>query len=1185
MATTWKAPTWRMPNDKNQNKFENYSLDFDGINSSINCGIPTFLNGKSTVSVSLWVKFTDTSTASYTDLLSIGDVSYGDLFLRMNPAGSARRIEFGIKNSFARATSVHFSDIASNTWIHLMGCIDINRNDGTDTAIFLNGVQIFAQDTNATISNPVTENLFLGKEGPWNPLEGSLSEVAIWDTDQRANVSSLYNSGSPINPMTLKPAPIANYLLGGNASTGGDATNTLSVPNVAVPDASVFDFDGSDDFVSTNFNVDNYTNLTYSVWVNPTSLNQRGGLASLSSVNNFVTAFWDGSGGKFYVYIGNVLSQITGIWSGSKFGTLGQEKWLHIAVVYDGSGATDADRLKVYADGDYVAFNILGSIPTSIPSGGGDLIIGKWTTSEYDGKMSNVMLFDSSLPATGTDSVETLYNNGVPLTTAIATDNLKAWYKLDQSANWEADTAGNWQIPDAVSSYPQSFDFIPTDDRISINELQFTGEFSLSMWINPKAIIGSNTFILGRWDNNFDNDIKLSLSNNTPVITLRIGGGGVVFYGYTTSSTIPLNEWSHLSIIRNSSNDINCYLNGVQFSTTTGSSTNTLTLDSIGRVINTSYGWDGRLSNIAMWDTALTPSQLYNNGVPLTTAIASDNLKAWYKLDNTELFDGTNWEVENQAYPAGYESALDFPGTTSDKITLNTFSIDTTQPYTISAWVNLDSTANQTIISGNASGGTNDFTVPFGIRSVSGSFAAIVSYQENSSSIYRQGSNIAKNELTNGWHHVMLVKDGVDCTFYYDGQPNGTSSFSTTPPATINLTTIGKGFNNFMLNGRLSNLAIWQSDQSININNIYNNGTPQNSYTETPISLWKLNNTTTGIQDSVGSNNGTISGNVTKVNTFVSTEAGVSSGMTEQNLVNNNVSALNGESSGMDTSNLVTSTLTRQVPYNSYSLNFDSVSSDYIDLGTGTDFNFTGPFTLSVWAKKTGTGSGSLPTLFNSPKNSSNQGGYILCEVSNIWRFYVFDSGTSNWKVSQADNTIVNNTWYNITAIYDGSIIKLYVNGVLQADTETVTSVQYTGVNQNAFIGEYANSYFNGVISNVSLFNQGFTSTEVLKLYNSGVPSNLSSFNPSPIAWWSLGSDSYYNGTSWICPDLIGNNNGTSNNMDDDALIGDAPNSTANGTSTNMTIDANLTGSAPNSSNNSFSVNMSFDDRETNVPS
>jgi hypothetical protein len=34
MATEWISPTWRMPNDKNQSKFENYSLSFPGINTN-----------------------------------------------------------------------------------------------------------------------------------------------------------------------------------------------------------------------------------------------------------------------------------------------------------------------------------------------------------------------------------------------------------------------------------------------------------------------------------------------------------------------------------------------------------------------------------------------------------------------------------------------------------------------------------------------------------------------------------------------------------------------------------------------------------------------------------------------------------------------------------------------------------------------------------------------------------------------------------------------------------------------------------------------------------------------------------------------------------------------------------------------------------------------------------------------
>ncbi len=155
--------------------------------------------------------------------------------------------------------------------------------------------------------------------------------------------------------------------------------------------------------------------------------------------------------------------------------------------------------------------------------------------------------------------------------------------------------------------------------------------------------------------------------------------------------------------------------------------------------------------------------------------------------------------------------------------------------------------------------------------------------------------------------------------------------------------------------------------------------------------------------------------------------------------------------------------------------------------------------------------------------------------------------------------------------------MKIYVNGQLDNSKSLSQSIP-TGTD-NLTIGGVSGGGTSGLISNVSIFDKELTSTEVMKLYNSGVPSDLSSFNLSPIAWWSLGSDSYCNGTSYICPDLINTNNGTSSGMDANALIGDAPNSTANGTSTNMTIDANLTGNAPNSSNNSFSVNMDYRDR------
>ena len=86
-----------------------------------------------------------------------------------------------------------------------------------------------------------------------------------------------------------------------------------------------------------------------------------------------------------------------------------------------------------------------------------------------------------------------------------------------------------------------------------------------------------------------------------------------------------------------------------------------------GNLFGGDAGEDGFMSNIQVWDTTLTYgsissigdvatgqiAELYNNGSPLTTAIASSNLKGWWKLDNTDKWNSTvsNWSIYNNKYP------------------------------------------------------------------------------------------------------------------------------------------------------------------------------------------------------------------------------------------------------------------------------------------------------------------------------------------------------------------------------------------------------------------------------------------------------------------------------------------------------------------------------------------------------
>jgi hypothetical protein len=960
-----------MPENSNQSKFENYSLDFDGTNSSINCGIPTYLNGKRTASISLWVKFTDSSTASYTDLVSVGDVSSGDLYLRINPSGSLRRIEFGITNSFARATSADFSDIASNTWIHLMGCVDQDRNDGTDTVIFLNGTQIFATNTNSTISNPVTENLFLGLQGPWNPLEGNLDQVAIWNTDQRANVPALFNEGTPVNPMSIAPPPSAYYDLGGS-STGSadDPANTLTVPNSSVPSATVFDFVSADGdrFVIPGLRGTGPVNgingaLTTSIWVNTTA-------------------------GLIYEYAFN-------------------RDWV---------GGTNRDW-NLRKDNFY--------------GGGGRMIFSVFNTS-------NVLL-----------------------------------------------------------------------------EVRLTGS------TDPQG---------------------------DPLITMNDG------------------KWHHIVGVYDGTETIELYTDGILQGTNTSAghgAINTTARTAIGGVNNSTTistgggSWNGDLSNAQIWDTNLSSAEvvtLYNNGVPLLTGTQPEtaNLKGWWKMNvDTSAWDGTDWTISNSS--ANYPNSLQFNGTSSY---IDTSSFTTSgDDVTISLWLNAINIAASTpsttaaLVYGNASNFIYYNVNEVIYARINGTDAILVANSGGVPQIFGTGN----------WHHLAVVKSGSTVTWYIDGNPYTNLGSGTTGGFTMNYIGAAGGSSIYFLNGQLSNVAIFESalDASA-ITTLYNGGQPEAAISSSPLSWWKLDNLSTGIQDSgSASNNGT---------NYGATISGIA------------VSESNGISFGMNTANLVNSDLTRSIPYSSYSMEFDSATDDYINVGTDSSLNvFDGDFSISIWFNHTNAaGSANAFLEFGA---FTNRAAMTLGFTSNTGVGFAFGNPSVIPWYYNAGSGFNDGNWHNMVATRTGTTYKIFVDGVdLSYTTGTFNSA---GVNR---IGttDY-NTFYNGKLSNVAVFGSTLTEDQVLTIYNGGVPNNISSL--SPVSWWSLAGDSYFNGNDWICPDLgSASNNGTSDNMGGEELVGDGPGSTANGIATSMDIPANLKGDAPNSSKNAFSINMTAIDRVEDVP-
>jgi len=1270
MGTNYIAPTWRMPENTNKDKLSNYSIDTDGTGVGINCGSMADLFGTASVtyntSYSIWIKpeFNYNDTAYQTFFGNYTSGSAGVL-LYYHSGEDKWRFLVGDGSGFNYIESTVITsneELGKGNWQH--HCVVFDRVN-SNAYYYINGTQVNTS-TSVAKSIDTNANFYIGKK--WDltsgTFNGEVGQACIFDytlsTDQR---TYLYNLN---NPMTISGAePIAYWPLGDNANL----TATAGYPNISVGADSVFNFssDRIDLGLESNLGLGGTSKYSTSLWFKK-SIN---GSECLWGYN-----YGDANGSGYYFWLNSGALRIAVGKDGETTGfgffeiaavDLPIDTWQNIVVVFDGTLAAGDDRIKVYQNGEVATGTYTNgtNFPATLPTGNGasnrnvylgQLQLGNGSFSyNFSGEMSNVMQWTTDLSLS---DANTIYNNGTPLSTAsVQFSNLKAWYKLNQSANWEADTVGEWQIPDAVSSYPQSFNFVSTDgDRVIIENggmgtgpvNGINGAMTASIWVNTKAglvyeypfsrdqIGGTNRDWNLVKDNFYGNGGRMIFGVfNTSNVSLSIRLTGSTDPQGNPLITMNDGKWHNIVGVYNGTDTVELYTDGVLQGTNTSvghGAINATTRTGIGGYNNGSSpssgggSWNGGLSNAQIWNTNLSSAQiqtLYNNGSPLTTAIASDNLKGWYKFDDTDKFNtvSTEWNVFNNVTTEpspNYITALSKTGYGANYLTCKstTLPFSTDDVITSSFWMKTSYTGG-------------NFGISSGVIGV-GPFC----YISGQLGIFRGANNYRYFGADTGfvndgnWHHILLYSPGYAQTdinsvrLFIDGieYSIGGAGYTAAPPAyEVNYFGGYIGSSGY-LNGTgtliSSNAAVWNSDQTSNINEIYNNGTPPTSYSNNPSVWWTLTDivTTTGGGWHDSSGNGNNSGGVTYDPTIVDSdvvarEYSGSLGMTEQNLVNNNVSTLNGESSGMNTTNLVPSNISRTQPFSSYSVDLDG-TADYFNTGyslTGSDL------TLSYWVKADGiypTFTWHAPATTRASNNTINQslGAFYRVSTNLYPALQGFDSTDANYSTytarSLGDFGALG--WKHILWTYDNTTkhCYLYVDGVQQSFTiwgGTSASTDYviqasTITMSELWIGANylgANA-FDGKVSNVAMWNSILNSDDIINIYNNGVPQNLSNFRISPTVWYPMDqSYTYFNGSVLVARDVIGANDATGLNVIQENIVGDAPGSGANGTGTNLTI-ADLKGDMKNSINNSYSINMAdYADgvtnpansgRSTNVP-
>lgn len=181
------------------------SLDFDGTDDYIGFSLShDFSSGA--FSVSCWAKFDDAvNSAQQACVSKTSTVGNSAFLLGVNASGEPRWYH---RHSGGTDTEAVSSDaLSDDTWYHLVGTMDSSNT----AKIYVNGV-LKATTTSSSRSN--NGNLRIGEAGDsyWNSIEGLLDEVTIWSSElSLANVQTLYNSGTPVDPADQSISGLISY--------------------------------------------------------------------------------------------------------------------------------------------------------------------------------------------------------------------------------------------------------------------------------------------------------------------------------------------------------------------------------------------------------------------------------------------------------------------------------------------------------------------------------------------------------------------------------------------------------------------------------------------------------------------------------------------------------------------------------------------------------------------------------------------------------------------------------------------------------------------------------------------------------------------------------------------------------------------------------------------------------------
>lgn len=213
-------------------------------------------------------------------------------------------------------------------------------------------------------------------------------------------------------------------------------------------------------------------------------------------------------------------------------------------------------------------------------------------------------------------------------------------------------------------------------------------------------------------------------------------------------------------------------------------------------------------------------------------------------------------------------------------------------------------------------------------------------------------------------------------------------------------------------------------------------------------------------------------------------KADITTGLTGHWTLNEGTGTTAGDSSGNSNTGSILNGALWTTGKMGQALDFDGVN-DRVIVSSSATLAPTNALTLSAWIRPDSVTATQF--IINKAISTSANGDYFLVLRNTGVLGIVVNSGVEGARTG--NTALTTNTWYHVVGTWDGSNLRMYLNGVADSIAQPLSGTMANN-GDNLGIGASATGVrpFNGLIDDVRVYNRALSATDVMNLYNLATP-------------------------------------------------------------------------------------------------